>query len=70
MPYPGQPTLPGFGPGELWAASSDPVAPTGTTSGPERPPEAVCNRWHCLGTPECLCGQGEMSDDPLWIESY
>ncbi len=25
--------------------------------------------WGCRGTPECLCGQGELSDDPLWIEN-
>jgi len=23
----------------------------------------------CRGTTECLCGQGEFSDDPLWIEN-
>ena len=70
MPYSDQPTLPGFGSEELWGARARDRCETGTTSAPERPPEAVCNRWHCLGTPECLCGQGEMSDDPLWIESY
>ena len=23
----------------------------------------------CRGTTECLCGQGELSDDPVWIEN-
>lgn len=22
----------------------------------------------CLGTTDCLCGQGELSDNPLWTE--
>jgi hypothetical protein len=25
--------------------------------------------WGCLGTMACLCGQQELSDDPLWIEA-
>jgi hypothetical protein len=25
--------------------------------------------WGCRGTPTCLCGQGELSDDPVWIEN-
>ena len=23
----------------------------------------------CRGTTSCLCGQGELSDDPVWIEN-
>lgn len=23
----------------------------------------------CQGTTQCFCGQGELSDDPLWIET-
>jgi len=29
---------------------------------------AVDCLWGCRGTPACLCGQGELSDDPVWVE--
>lgn len=25
--------------------------------------------WGCRGTTDCLCGQGELSDNPLWMEA-
>jgi hypothetical protein len=34
-----------------------------------RLPEPVGCLWGCWGTTECLCGQGELSDDPVWIEN-
>lgn len=43
-----------------------------TVSPEERPVGATLDRAcpvGCRGTTECLCGQGELSDDPLWIEN-
>jgi hypothetical protein len=35
----------------------------------ERLPETVGCPVGCRGTVGCLCGQGELSDDPVWIEN-
>jgi hypothetical protein len=36
---------------------------------PEGPEPTVDCPVGCRGTTACLCGQGELSDDPVWIEN-
>lgn len=43
--------------------------PQGGEGAPEVASGAVDCLWGCRGTPRCLCGQGELSDSPLWMEA-
>lgn len=67
----GQPTLPGLAPWELCGPRREDA---GLDAGrpayaPQRsvviPVECAVG---CQGTMACFCGQGELSDDPLWVE--
>lgn len=64
-----QPTLPGLDAGSLSRpqSRSDPQQDDQGAAG--APPPPVECLWACQGTTRCLCGQGELSDDPLWIEN-
>ena len=49
------------------------LAPARTQRGPDERGEGVTSPVECpvgcRGTAGCLCGQGELSDHPLWIEN-
>lgn len=59
----------------LWPSGQDPFPadglprPKADVGLVEMSPEPVPCPVPCLGTTGCLCGQGELSDDPLWIEN-
>lgn len=50
-----------------------PRVPLGAPQAPDGAPEAASGavdcQWGCRGTIHCLCGQGELSDNPLWMEA-
>lgn len=66
---PGQLTLSGLG----WELQARPRAPLTARSASEEPCSALSGPVECpvgcRGTTSCLCGQGELSDDPVWIEN-
>lgn len=53
VPFPGAPTPSG----RIDVGCAQSHAPEWTTTG------------ICCGSPTCLCGQGELSDNPLWNEA-
>lgn len=66
----GQLSIPGMGGAALYVDDGfPPLPPTGDVPSPQVHSAGWGLTGICLGSPGCLCGQRELSDDPLWNES-